>query len=163
VEGATISGNDEMYSWVCCTRLGAFTDALGTASLSYDGRNRLTSFAESNGNNVAYEYDTMGRITKLTPAQGSNYRTEYQYNANGSVSKVKVYDAGTASDTDYVYTTTTGRLTERHFPTVSSAYNKTAYSYDSYSRLEYGHRMADTAVRPTRQGRRHGGRRYRGW
>jgi hypothetical protein len=50
------------------------------------------------------------------------------------VSKVKVYDAGTASDTDYMYSTTTGRLAERHFPTVSSAYIKTAYIYNVHIR-----------------------------
>jgi YD repeat-containing protein len=34
--------------------------------LSYDWLNRMTSFAGSNGNNVAYEYDALGRIPKLT-------------------------------------------------------------------------------------------------
>ena len=135
--GADIDADDETYTWVCCTRLSAYSDALGTASLSYDGLNRLTSFTDSQGNTVAYEYDTLGRVTKLTPAQGSNYRTEYSYNANGGVSQVRIYDAGSSADTTYTYSTSAGRLTERAFPTVSSAYVKTAYSYDAYGRLEY--------------------------
>jgi YD repeat-containing protein len=99
--------------------------------------NRLTNYCDSNGNSVLYEYDTKGRVTKLTPAQGTNYRTEYTYNQNGSVSQVRVFDAGSSADTIYTYSTSTGRLTERHFPTVSSQYVKTAYSYDAYGRLEY--------------------------
>ena len=106
--GATINANDETYAWVCCTRLSAYSDSLGTASLTYDGLNRLTSFSDSQGNNVAYEYDTLGRVTKLTPAQGSNYRTEYAYNANGSVSQVRIYDAGNSADTTYAYSTEHG-------------------------------------------------------
>jgi hypothetical protein len=56
-------------------------------------------------------------------------------------------------------------LTEHHFPTVSSAYIKTAYSYNSYGRLENSTRMADTAVHLTRTGAwavRLNARRHRG-
>jgi YD repeat-containing protein len=79
----------------------------------------------------------MSRVVTLKPAQGNNYRTEYTYNANGSVDTVSVYDAGTGADTTYTYDTTTGQLTHRDFPTVSSHWIRTAYSYDAAGRLEY--------------------------
>jgi len=135
--GATSTANDETYTWSCCGELTAYSDSLGTASLSYNDLSRLTSFTDSNGNQVQYEYDEMGRTTKVTGPQGANWRTEYQYNKNGSLSKVKIYDNGTAEDTDYTYSTTSGKLTQRDFPTVSSQNIRTSYSYDSAGRLQY--------------------------
>jgi hypothetical protein len=51
---------------------------------------------------------------------------------------VSVYDAGTGADTTYSYDTTSGQLTQRDFPTVSSRWIRTAYSYDAARRLEFG-------------------------
>jgi YD repeat-containing protein len=48
-----------------------------------------------------------------------------------------VYDVGTGADTTYNYDTTSGQLTHRDFPTVSSHWIRTAYSYDAAGRLEY--------------------------
>ena len=80
---------------------------------------------------MLYEYDSVGRVSKVTPPQGANYRTEYTYKKNGSVSQVKVYDAGSAEDTDYTYSTTSGKLTQRNNPVVSSANVRTTYAYDA--------------------------------
>ena len=86
--GADSAADDETYTWGCCNRLTAYSDALGTASLSYDNLNRVTSNTDSNGNNVLYEYDSLGRVTKLTPAQGTNYRTQYTFKKNGALAQV---------------------------------------------------------------------------
>ena len=64
---------------------------------------------------MQYEYDSMSRLTKLTPVQGSSYRTEYAFNANGSMDTVSVYDSGTGADITYTYDMTTGQLLERDF------------------------------------------------
>ena len=100
-------------------------------------RDELACFTDTQGNAVTYEYDEMSRVTKVTPTQGTNYRTEYSYNKNGSLSQVKTYDAGTGSDTDYSYNTTSGKLSYRDYPTVSSTNIRTTYSYDSAGRLQY--------------------------
>jgi hypothetical protein len=55
----------------------------------------------------------MGRVTSITPAQGSNYRTEYAYNANGSLDYVDIYVGGTPERTTYSYDTTSGKLEQR--------------------------------------------------
>ena len=89
--GHTSSANDETYTWNCCNQLSGYTDAFGTAVLTYDVRpcvpykGRMLTHTDSLGNDVQYEYDMMSRVTKLTPAQGTSYRTEYAFNANGSI------------------------------------------------------------------------------
>jgi YD repeat-containing protein len=135
--GANSSANDETYTWNCCNEVSGYTDAFGTATLTYDDLGRLTSHTDSVGNQVQYDYDEMSRVVMLEPPQGSSYRTEYQYNENGSLDTVTVYDAGTPADTTYTYDTTTGELLHRDFPTVASHWIRTAYSYDSAGRLEY--------------------------
>jgi len=115
----------------------AYVDAHGTASISYNDLSQVTSNTDSQGNQVQYEYDELGRVTKVTPPQGTNYRTEYTYNKNGSLSQLRVYDNGSSEDTAYTYSTTSGKLTQRDFPTVSSANVRTAYAYDSAGRLQY--------------------------
>ena len=136
--GADSGADDETYTYACCgAQLSAYTDDLGTASLSYDELGRLTSFTDTNGNQVQYTYDEMGRILTLTPDQGTNYRTVYTYNANGSVDTVTVYDAGTGAETSYSYHAGSGKLTQRDFPTESSQNIRTAYSYDTAGRLQY--------------------------
>ena len=129
--------NDETYTWACCREMTAFSDTHGTASLSYNDLGRMTSFTDTQGNQVQYEYDSRGRTSKVTPAQGSSYRTEYQYNLQGTLSKVRVYDSATYADTDYTYSATTGKLTQRDFPEESSQHIRTSYSYDTAGRLEY--------------------------
>ena len=111
--GADSGADDQTYSWACCREMTAYTDSLGTAALVYNDRSQLTSNTDSNGNVVLYEYDTVGRVSKLTPPQGANYRTQYTYKKNGSVLQVKVYDGGSAADTDYSYNTTSGQLTQQ--------------------------------------------------
>ena len=136
--GTDSGADDETYTYACCgAQLSAYTDDLGTASLSYDELGRLTSFTDTNGNQVQYTYDEMGRILTLTPDQGTNYRTVYTYNANGSVDTVTVYDAGTGAETSYIYEETSGKLRHRNFPEESSQYIHTAYSYDTAGRLQY--------------------------
>jgi YD repeat-containing protein len=136
--GASSAASDETYAYACCgAQLSGYTDTLGTASLSYDQLGRLVSFTDSQGYNVAYAYDALGRILALTPPQGANYRTEYEYNANGSVKLVRVYDAGTGADTSYIYDATSGKLTQRDFPAASGQNLRTAYSYDTAGRLQY--------------------------
>ncbi len=46
-----------------------------------------------------------------------------------------MYDAGSAADTDYTYNTTSGQLTQRNNPVVSSANVRTTYAYDAAGRL----------------------------
>ena len=133
--GADSDADDQTYTWACCSEMTAYTDSLGTAALVYNDRSQLTSNTDSNGNAVLYEYDTVGRVSKVTPPQGANYRTQYTYKKNGSVSRVKVYDAGNAADTDYTYNTTSGQLTQRNNPVVSSANIRTSYAYDAAGRL----------------------------
>src|SRR5262249_41983441 len=77
------------------------------------------------------------RVIMLEPPQGSSYRTEYQYNANGSLAIATIYDSGTGADTTYTYDTTTGQLLTRDFPTVSTHWIRTGYAYDSAGRLQY--------------------------
>ena len=48
----------------------------------------MLSHTDSLGNEIQYEYDSMSRVTKLTPVQGSSYRTEYAFNASGSMDTV---------------------------------------------------------------------------
>ena len=117
--------------------LTAFTDTHGTASLSYNDLGKMTSFTDTQGNQVQYEYDSRGRTSKVTPAQGSSYRTEYQYALQGTLSKVRVYDSAAYADTDYTYSATTGKLTQRDFPEESSQHIRTTYSYDTAGRLQY--------------------------
>jgi YD repeat-containing protein len=105
--------------------------------IAYDQLNRVTSFTDTLGNQVQYEYDSMGRVTKITPAQGANYRTQYTYNKNGSLASVAIYVAGTAETTSYTYDTNSGKLTQRNLPTVSAANLRTTYAYDSAGRLEF--------------------------
>jgi YD repeat-containing protein len=135
--GHTSGANDETYTWNCCNEVSGYTDAFGTAVLTYDDLGRLLSHTDSVGNQVQYDYDELSRVITLTPPQGSTYRTEYQYNANGSLDTVTVYDAGTPADTTYTYDTTSGELLQRDFPTVAAHWIRTAYSYDSAGRLEY--------------------------
>ena len=45
--GTTSLANDETYTWACCNELTAFTDAHGTASLSYNDLGRQTSFTDT--------------------------------------------------------------------------------------------------------------------
>ena len=66
---------------------------------------------------------------------------------------VAICTSGTSQTATYAYDTSTGRLSSRAFPTVSSAYVKTAYSYDAYGRLGKGWR----ARRPTPLTRESGG------
>ena len=60
-----------------------------------------------------------------------------QYNLQGTLGKVRVYDNGSYADTDYTYSATTGKLTQRDFPEESSQHIRTSYSYDSAGRLQY--------------------------
>ena len=98
---------------------------------------RRIAVTDHRGNTTAYSYDALGRVTTLTPPQGSNYRTAYAYKKNGSLDYVDVYDAGSSARTSYTYSSTSGKLTQRDFPTVSSQNIRTTYSYDSAGRLEY--------------------------
>ncbi len=52
--GASV--NDVTYTWNCC-RVTAYTDATGSASLSYDQLARLLSFTDTQGNQVQYTYE----------------------------------------------------------------------------------------------------------
>ncbi|MCH7472226.1 hypothetical protein IIA79_04670 [bacterium] len=61
----------------------------------------------------------------------------------------RTYDAGSAEDTDYSYSTTSGKLTQRDFPTVSSNNIRTAYAYDTAGRLQYETYTRETGVGPT--------------
>ena len=137
--GADSNANDETYTYACCREMTAYTDSNGTATLVYDDLSRLTSNTDSQGNQVQYAYDDMNRTTRVTGPQGSNYRTEYQFNKNGSQSQVDVYIAGSAESTTYSYSTSSGELTQRNFPTVSSENIRTSYSEYSASCLMCAH------------------------
>jgi YD repeat-containing protein len=135
--GANSSANDETYSWQCCNRMIAYTDAFGTADIAYDQLNRITSFEDSQGNVVTYDYDSMGRTTEIIPAQGGAFKTAYSYNMNGSLNTVAIYVAGTPETTSYTYNTTSGKLTQRNLPAASGSNIRTTYAYDGAGRLEY--------------------------
>lgn len=62
--GSNSSANDETYTFGCCSKLNAYTDAQGTADLQYDQLNRLLSHEDSNGNTVTYAFDAMGRTQR---------------------------------------------------------------------------------------------------
>ncbi|UNM07828.1 MAG: RHS repeat protein [Planctomycetales bacterium] len=135
--GEDSNADDVTYTYACCGNVTAYTDAQGTASISHDDLGRVTSYTNSQGNQVQYAYDTAGRISRVTGPRGSTYRTDYTYNKNGSVAQVDVYAGGSAESTTYTYDTSSGELTQRNFPTVSSANIRSTYSYDSAGKLQY--------------------------
>jgi YD repeat-containing protein len=119
------SSNDVVYSWNCC-RVTGYADASGpaAASLAYDQLARLTSFTDTQNNQVQYTYDSMSRVTQLTDHTGSS--TVYNYDKRGGVTRITT----PSGNTDYTHDTA-GRVDTRTY-----ANNlKTGYTYDTAGRV----------------------------
>ena len=115
--------DDVTYTWNCC-RVTAFSDATGDASLSYDQLSRLTSFTDTQDNQVQYQYDSQGRVSRITDHTGSN--TDYTYNLCDGTQQI-VTPSGTTS---FTYDSA-GRIATRTYPNQVKA----SYTYDTASRV----------------------------
>ncbi len=119
--GASV--NDVTYTWNCC-RVTAYTDATGSASLSYDQLARLLSFTDTLNRQVQYTYDSMSRVLVLTDHTSNT--TTYTYDLRGMVTRI----ATPSGNTDYTHDTA-GRVDTRTY-----ANNlKTSYTYDTAGRI----------------------------
>lgn len=56
--------SDVIYFWCCC-ELCKYIDPTGTAVLTYDAVHRLSSFTNSLGKTVSYQYNGMGFVTRI--------------------------------------------------------------------------------------------------
>ncbi len=132
--GASV--NDVTYTWNCC-RVTAYTDATGSASLSYDQLARLLSFTDTQGNQVQYTYDSMSRVLVLTDHTSST--TTYTYDLRGGVTRI----ATPSGNTDYTHDTA-GRVDTRTY-----ANNlKSSYAYDTAGRVSQMKFEDNTQVPP---------------
>ncbi len=123
------------------------TDQRGnSATMTYDGLDRITNYVERGGGQYSYAYDLVGNLTGSTKPRG--YATSYAYNAVNRL--ITVTDATQHSDL-YTYDANGNTLshTDRNGHTATMTYdrlnrvqtmtdaenNSTGYSYDPMSNL----------------------------
>jgi len=115
--------DDITYTWGCC-RVTAYTDATGSASLSYDQLSRLTGFTDTQGNRVQYQYDAVGRVTRVTDHTGAT--VSYDLDKYGAMVSML-----TPRGTTYFTYDSAGRTATKLFPNEVRA----SYSYEIGGRV----------------------------
>ena len=99
-------GNSQVGSFYSCGRISSYTSPEGTVSFDYDDNgnawrvrdshgnitrtfdvlNRVTSYTDTYGNTIGYEYDEVGDLRKLT--YPDNTYVSYEYDENHNLKKV---------------------------------------------------------------------------
>ncbi|AFZ10870.1 RHS repeat-associated core domain protein (plasmid) [Oscillatoria nigro-viridis PCC 7112] len=119
-------------------QLLSVTDAAGTTAYYYDpDTGAFAGLDYPNGGSIRYERDGLGRVDKVVvkadknAADSTAYITEYKYDANGNVEKVKATSPGSqVLETAMVYDEV-NRLKERTLPNGV----KTVYQYQDKTDL----------------------------
>ena len=74
------------------------TDSNGTITRTYDALNRVSSYTDTFGNTIQYEYDTVGNLVRMI--YPDHTAVSYEYDANHNLTKVTDWACG---ETSYTY------------------------------------------------------------
>ncbi len=125
-------GDETTYEYDLRGRVTKVTKAGISNQFKYNGWGPLIKVKDGLNHEWNYEYDSALRLTKLTDPVGKV--TKYTYDSQGRMTKVGAGSTGAFDPTEYVYSGTSGKLTQVKY-TAGSNVDTANYTYDGDGQL----------------------------